>query len=137
MVAAHQVAQGISDDFDDMLPGRQTFEDIPPHGLSPNAIDEVFDNVEIDIGFEQRQTDLFQRLGHVLFLQDTGAPEFPERAFKFAGQCGKHEDPVRFEKTAEKPFSLAVPLKVCQGKHGLPPRHSRPRAGIQNPATRS
>jgi len=52
-------------------------------GLGLDAVDEVFDDFEVDVGFKQRQADLFHRLGDVLFGQDGLVAERLEGALEF------------------------------------------------------
>ena len=42
-------------------PGRQALQDRLVHRLVADAIDERLDDLEVDVGFEQRQPDLAQR----------------------------------------------------------------------------
>ena len=43
-------------------------------------VDQLFDDLEIDVGLEQRQTNLFQRFGNVLFGEDGLSAQALERA---------------------------------------------------------
>jgi len=52
----------------------QAAEDLLTNRLFANSLDEVLDDLEIDIGLEQRQTDFFQGFRNVLFSQNPGAP---------------------------------------------------------------
>jgi hypothetical protein len=69
-VAGRQSALGVSeerqhlvaDDLDDLLTRRQAFQNRLVARLIPDAIDERLDDLEVDVGLEQRQANLAQRL---------------------------------------------------------------------------
>ena len=48
----------VVDDLDDLLAGRQALEDLVADGPLADARDEVLDDLEVDVGLEQRQPDL-------------------------------------------------------------------------------
>ena len=45
----------------------QALEDFLTNCLFANSLDEVLDDLEVDIGFKQREANLFQRFRDVLF----------------------------------------------------------------------
>ena len=51
----------VADDPDDLLRRRQALQDVLLHRPIAHAIDERLDDLEVDVGFEQRQPDLAQR----------------------------------------------------------------------------
>jgi hypothetical protein len=51
----------VADDLQNLLRGREAAKNILPHRAIADPIDERFDDLEIDVGFEQRQTDLAGR----------------------------------------------------------------------------
>ena len=51
----------VADDLDDLLRRRQAPQDVLPHRPVAHAIDERLDDLEVDVGFEQRQPNLAQR----------------------------------------------------------------------------
>ena len=65
-------------------------------GLGLDAVDEVFDDFEVDVGFKQRQTDLFHRLGDVLFGEDGLSAERLEGALEFFLEILEHAGPALF-----------------------------------------
>ena len=50
----------VADDLDDLLRRRQAAEDRLVHGAIADAVDERLDDLEIDVGFEQREANLAQ-----------------------------------------------------------------------------
>ena len=65
-VAAENLDQLIADDLDDLLGGRKRHEHFLAHGLLLDVFDELLDDAEVDVGFEQRDADLAQGGFHVL-----------------------------------------------------------------------
>ena len=65
----------IPDDLDDLLRRRQALENRCLHGLVAHAIDERLDDLEIDVGFEQRETDLAKGRFDVLGRQPPLPPQ--------------------------------------------------------------
>ena len=58
---AEQRQHLVADDLDDLLRRRQALEHVLVHRPIAHAIDERLDDLEVDVGFEQRQPDLAQR----------------------------------------------------------------------------
>ena len=48
----------VVDDLDDLLAGGQALEDLRADGALADARDEVLDDLEVDVGLEQREADL-------------------------------------------------------------------------------
>ena len=63
---AEQRQQLVAHDLDDLLDRRQALQDGLLGRLVANAIDERLDDLEVDVGFEQRQPDFAQRRLDVL-----------------------------------------------------------------------
>ncbi|MGC4080545.1 MAG: hypothetical protein QM736_00105 [Vicinamibacterales bacterium] len=59
----------VADDFHDLLRGRQALEDRVLHRLVAYVIDKRLDDLEVDVGFEKRETNLAQRGFDVLGRQ--------------------------------------------------------------------
>ena len=51
----------VADDLDDLLRRRQAAQDLLVHGAIADAVDERLDDLEIDVGFEQGETNLAKR----------------------------------------------------------------------------
>ena len=58
---AEQRQQLVADDLDDLLARRQAPQDRLVHRAIADAVDERLDDLEVDVGFEQRQPNLAQR----------------------------------------------------------------------------
>ena len=69
-VAAESFDQLIAQDLDDLLARRKRGRHLLADGLFLNVVDELLYDFEVDVGFEQRQTDLAQRLLNVFFIED-------------------------------------------------------------------
>ena len=72
---AEQRQQLVAHDLDDLLDRRQALQDGLIGRLVANAIDERLDDLEVDVGFEQRQPDLPQRRLDVFRGQTHLAPK--------------------------------------------------------------
>ncbi len=55
-----------------------------------NAVNELFDNFKVDVGFQQRQTNLLQRLGDVLFSEDSLSAKRLKGALEFFLEIFEH-----------------------------------------------
>ncbi len=82
-VAAEDLDQLFVDDLDDLLGGRECGEHFLAHGLHLDGFDELLDNLEIDVGFEERHANFAQGALHIF-----------GREFAFAAQV--FEDPLQF-----------------------------------------
>ena len=65
----------VADDLDDLLRRRQAAEHILSQRAIADPVDERLDDLEIDVGFEQRETDLPKRSLHVLGSQPRLTPK--------------------------------------------------------------
>ena len=55
------VGQLVVDDLDDLLAGREALRHVGAERARPHALDEVLDDLEVDVGLEQREPDLAHR----------------------------------------------------------------------------
>src|SRR5262249_28303764 len=74
-----------------MLVGRQATEDLVPHRLGAHALDERLDDAEIDVRFEQRQTDFTQRRVDVLFREPGLTPDRLEDTLETVAERLEHD----------------------------------------------
>ena len=84
-VAAEDLDQFVADDSDDLLGGREGREHFLAHGLLLDAFDELFDDFEIDVGFEQRHADFAQGRLHVFGGELAFAAQVLEDTLQFVG----------------------------------------------------
>ena len=68
---AQEISQLFPDDFHHLMGGGQAFENFLSDRFHPNVFNEILNNLEIDVGFQQRQAHLFQGVGDVLFSQNS------------------------------------------------------------------
>ena len=80
----------VADDLDDLLRRRQAPEHVLPQRPIAHAVDERLDDLEIDVGFEQRQADLAERRLHVLGRQPCLAPQGLENVLKAIAERVEH-----------------------------------------------
>jgi hypothetical protein len=60
-------------------------------GLGADVLDEVFDDVEVDVGLEEGEADLAQGVGDVLVGDGALAAEGLEGALELVGKVFKHD----------------------------------------------
>src|SRR5882724_2013843 len=77
---AEEAHHFVANDLDDLLRRRQAVKNVLPHRAVAYSVDERLDDLEIDVGLEQRQTDLAQR-GLNIFRRQ---PRFAAERFKYA-----------------------------------------------------
>ncbi len=88
--------QSVADNLDNLLAGRERGHHFLTDGLGLDPVDEIFDDLEVDIGLKQRQTDLFHRVGDVLFGEDGLPAERLEGALEFFLEILEHAGPPLF-----------------------------------------
>jgi hypothetical protein len=88
--AAEQLDELAVDDLHDLLSRRQRRQHVLPHGLFLHPVDEGADDLEVDVGFEERQANLAQRLLDVLLRQPTAAAELVEDGLQSRTQGIEH-----------------------------------------------
>src|SRR3990172_5260523 len=101
------------DDFDDLLRRRKRAMHFLAHGLLAHAPEKVLDNLEVDVGFEQRQPYLAQRLVDVGLGQNAFAREFLEDGVEFLSQAFEHR-----KRASRGPSVPSVPFKGTKGTEG-------------------
>ena len=57
------------DDLDDLLAGVELADHLGPERALADAVGEFLDDLEVDVGLEQREADLAHRARHVLLAQ--------------------------------------------------------------------
>ena len=71
-------------------PGVRLFATSCPSARSLTAADEVLDDVEVDVGLEQRETDLAHRLRDRLLVERPARAEAAENGLKLVGEAVEH-----------------------------------------------
>ncbi len=89
-VFAEQGDELVADDLDDLLGGREGGEDFSADGFDADVLDEVADDVEVDVGFEQGYANFAQGFGDVFFRERALAAEGFEGALEFVCKVFKH-----------------------------------------------
>ncbi len=89
----HESGQLFVDDLDELLRGRQALQDLAAQGALLDPFDELLDHLEIDVGFEQRETDLAGGPLHV-FVREFALPlEAVERCLQLVRKGVEHLSP--------------------------------------------
>ena len=78
------------DDFDDLLGRAEGGGDLGAHGLDADMLDQVGDDVEVDVAFQQGQADFAHGFGDVLFRDGALAAKSLEGTLEFVREVFKH-----------------------------------------------
>ncbi len=89
-VAAEQLDQLVPNDLDDLFGGRKGSKHLGANGLHADVLDEVLDDVEVHVGFEQCNADLAQSFGDVFFGQRALASKGLEGALQLVCKGLEH-----------------------------------------------
>ena len=74
VLGSEQIHEFVVDELDDLLAGLDALDDLLAEGFVLDAFDEIAGDLEIHIGFEQRQAHFAQRVA------DVGLGDFSEPA---------------------------------------------------------
>src|SRR5262249_25335183 len=91
-LAAHQRGQLLVDDLDDLLARGELLEDLDPERPLLDRRRELLDDLEVDVGLEQREADLAHRLVDVILRQRTALADSRERALQLLRQRIEHSE---------------------------------------------
>src|SRR5438128_1470951 len=98
------------------MPGGQTLENFLSDGFLTNPLDEVLDDLEVDVGFEQCQTDLFQGFCDILFGEHPRTAQFFKNLFEFFAKRIQHS--VTKEKgNRSLPVRSPIASKILAKEH--------------------
>jgi hypothetical protein len=70
------------DDLHDLLAGRQALQDVGAARPLAQAADELFDDLDVEVGLEQREADLGHRARARLLIEAAPLAQVSERALK-------------------------------------------------------
>ena len=82
VAGAHQRGQLLVDDLHDLLARRQALEHVRAERALAHAADEVLDDLEVDVGLEQREPDLAHGARDRLVVEPSALAEVAESALK-------------------------------------------------------
>ena len=82
-IRAQHRDQFVANNLDDLLGWRKRGQHFLADGLGANVLDQVFDDVQVDVGFEQRKADIFERLADIFLGDGALAAQIFKGALKF------------------------------------------------------
>ena len=88
--AAHQRGQLLVDDLHDLLAGVEALQDIRAQAALLHGLRELLDDLEVDVGLEQREADLPHRAVDVGLGQLAAAADVGKRRAEALGELVKH-----------------------------------------------
>ena len=89
-LAAHQRGQLVVDDLDDLLARVELLGDLDPERALLDRARELLDDLEVDVGLEQRETDLAHGLVDVVLGQRAALTDARQRALKLLRERIEH-----------------------------------------------
>ena len=90
VLAAEQHDEFVVDNLDDLLAGRDALDDLGAQGFLAHPVDELLDDLEIDVGVEQRQPHVTQAVGDVAFGNLAQPAKVAEDVLELAAQVVEH-----------------------------------------------
>ena len=90
-VFAEDVDEFVVDNFDDLLGGGERGGDLFAHGAGADVFDELVDDGEVDVGFEEGEADLAEGVGDVLVGDGALTAEGLEGTLEFVAEVFKHD----------------------------------------------
>ena len=112
---AHQRRQLLVDDLDDLLAGVELALDLHALGALPHAGRELLDDLEVDVGLEQREADLAHRGLDVVVGQRAALADAGERALELLGEGVEHALDDRRQRLGSDPLRCTVSLPAEPG----------------------
>ena len=89
-VFAQDGDQFVANNLDHLLGGRKRGQHLLAQRLFADVLDQFFDDVEVNVGFEQRHADFFQRFADVFFRQGALSAQILKGTLQLIGKVLKH-----------------------------------------------
>src|SRR5262249_32694374 len=93
-VVAEEVGELLVDDLDDVLAGGKSPQHLFAERALAHPVDEAADDLEVDVGFEQREPDLAHRARDRLVVELALAAQVAEGTAQAVGKGVEHGTPV-------------------------------------------
>src|SRR4030095_2348127 len=84
----------VVDNLDDLLAGLDALDHFDAEGFFAHAVDELLDDLEIDVGVQQRQANVAQAVGDVAFRNLPQPAQVAEDVLQLATQVVEHASSV-------------------------------------------
>lgn len=88
--AAEDFDEFVVEDFDDLLAWGDGAEDFLAHGFGFDGFEEVFGDLEIDVGLEEGEADVLHGVGDIRLADAAEPAQFFEGVFEFVGEEREH-----------------------------------------------
>ena len=79
----HHRPELIPDDLDNLMSWSQTLQDLLPNRLFAHTIDKLFDDLKVDVRFEESKSHLLERFSNILLGKHTLPTELFQNLFEF------------------------------------------------------
>ena len=78
------------DDLDDLLAGLEALQHVLAERALAHRADELLDDLEVDVGLEEREADLARRARDRLLVEARAAPEVADGVLEPVGERVEH-----------------------------------------------
>ena len=86
----HQPNQFLVNDLDDLLAWGERLQDVLAEGLATNRVRKLLDDLDVDVGLEEREADFAKRFLEVRLADARFAPELLEDRFELVAEGLEH-----------------------------------------------
>ncbi len=107
-VFAQDVDQFVADDLDHLLGRRERGQNFLADSLLADVVDEFLDDLEVDVGFQQRHADFFERFADVFFGQRALSAQVLKCTLQFICKVFKHCQESKLAGYARTALSLSI-----------------------------
>ena len=114
-VFAQQRDQLVANDLDHLLGGRERGQHFGADGLLADVLNEVADDLEVHVGFEQCHADFAQSFGDIFFSERALAAKVFEDALQFVGKILKHGQLLVYRTTCGRAGALRGACGAADG----------------------
>ncbi len=99
LLLSHEGPEFLPDDFHHLVSRRQALQHLLADRLDTDPLDEFLDDLEVDVGLEECQSHLLERIGNRGLVQDAVAPESLQNPVKFGCKGAEHNRSYFIEKS--------------------------------------
>src|SRR5947208_16939907 len=100
-------------DLHDLLTGREALQHLFAERALPHVGDEIADDGEVDVGFEEREADLAHRAGDRFLVELSLLAKVAESALELVGKAVEHRVRMVAGASFRKPPLTTPVLRAC------------------------
>jgi hypothetical protein len=115
---AHQSAEFLAHDLDDLLCRGKALQNLLPDGPLTDSGNKVLDHAKVDVGLKKDQANLAEGFLYILFAQPAVAAQFLENRVEFFRQIVEHARPGAPFLERRKMWTIVKHLYIVKEKQG-------------------